>query len=167
MTKPLITAERLREVLHYDPETGIFRWLTMTSNRIVHIGAIAGTMTDRGYLKIGIDGHRYLAHLLAWLYIHGEWPPRLDHRDTVRNHNWIDNLRISTASQNQFNMRRKKSNTSGFKGVSWDKNRQLWRARIRASQREVYLGHHPSREEAHAAYCRAAQEHHGEFARFE
>jgi hypothetical protein len=75
-----LTAERLRELLNYDPDTGVFTWRV----RPVHshrVGDIAGSVrTTRGYRLIGVAGRVYKAHRLAWLYMMGEWPKdQIDH----------------------------------------------------------------------------------------
>src|SRR3990167_10880186 len=161
----MLTAERLRELLDYDPQTGVFIWLRSHSNQI-KAGAVAGSPNERGYLRITIDGCSYRAHRLAWLYVYGEWPPgRLDHQDTISDHNWISNLRPATQSQNMGNTCRGKNNTSGFKGVSWCKIKRLWRARIKVDYHERSLGYFTNAEDAHTAYCIAAAEAFGEFAR--
>jgi hypothetical protein len=68
-----LTAERLREVLDYNPETGVFTWKVRTSIRVV-AGKVAGSVGKRGYLIIGVGGRNYYAHRLAWLHMTGEWP---------------------------------------------------------------------------------------------
>jgi hypothetical protein len=156
-----LTAARLRELLNYDQTTGVFRWRVATARRIV-VGDIAGG-PDHAYWVIWIDGKKYGAHCLAWLHVHGEWPPGdIDHKDTVKHHNWIDNLRPATRSQNVANTARRRSNSSGYKGVS--ANGGKWMARIRKGGRLLYLGSFATREEAHAAYISRAGELFGDFA---
>jgi hypothetical protein len=92
----------------------------------------------------------------------------IDHRDMVRDHNWIANLRPATVTQNLGNTRRRKDNTSGFKGVSLQgKKTKKWCAEIKANGHRVRLGRFDTPEEAHAAYCAAAPQFFGEFARTE
>lgn len=101
----ILTAARLRELLDYDPVTGIFTW--KTSFRGTAAGSVAGCVESRGYRRIRVVGRRYRASHLAWLYVHGEWPPdQLDHKDNIRDHDWIDNLRPATNAQNGANARR-------------------------------------------------------------
>jgi hypothetical protein len=99
-----ITAERLRQLLHYDPERGVFTWLSRPAERSWNTrfaGTRAGTINGLGYVVIGILGRRYKAHRLAWLYVHGEWPGReLDHINCDKSDNRIANLRPATRSQN-------------------------------------------------------------------
>lgn len=158
-----LTAARLREVVNYDPETGIFT--NKLARQGTQVGAVLGT-NSRGYLVICVDCTLYQAHRLAWLYVNGEWPPEeLDHKDKIRHHNWIDNLRPATHGQNSANTNVRAHNKSGVKGVNWDSDRQLWRARITKDRKGITLGRFPTPEEAHAAYVAAADRLFGEFAR--
>jgi hypothetical protein len=159
-----LSAERLREVLSYDPLTGEFRWL-MASNPRVHVGKIAGCANSHGHWLIGIDGTQYYAHRLAFLYMTGKFPDLdVDHADGDRSNNRWANLREATDSLNQANARRPSHNTSGFKGVHWDRQKQKWRTAVRMQGRDIKLGFFDKPEEAHAAYLAAATRHFGEFA---
>jgi hypothetical protein len=114
-----------------------------------------------------IDGKRYLAHRLAWLYTHGAWPHKLlDHRNRVTGDNRIDNLREATGSQNKANQLTNTNNTSGFKGVYWSKQNAKWQAGIRHQGKQKHLGCFNTKEDAHTAYCTAATQLKGEFAYF-
>lgn len=155
--------EDLRERLNYDPDTGVFTW-KVSMKRL--IGKRAGTL-QHGYLVItvSINGVRqsYLAHRIAWLYVHGEWPlKQIDHINGCRDDNRIANLREATAAQNIINSQRKRS---GLRGVQ--KRWGGYLAYIQHSGRQCYLGSFPTAEEAHAAYRDAARKLHGEFARFD
>lgn len=98
----ILTAERLRELLTYDPETGEFRWRYTRGCRAR--GQIAGTVTCLGYLTIAIDGRKYKAHRLAWLHVHGEWPyPEIDHINRIKLDNRLVNLRRATRAENNAN----------------------------------------------------------------
>lgn len=151
-----LTFERLREVLDYDPLTGVFSWRVRLSNRGV-VGTRAGTPLKGGYVAIRIDGVRYLAHRLAWLYTHGSWPPALiDHKDRDPSNNRLANLRPATRLENHQNLNPRRANTSGFTGVSrCPVNPSKWRAGITYAQRQHYLGRFDTPEEAHAAYLAA------------
>jgi len=166
----MLTVERLREVLSYDPETGVFTWLKTLAWR-APAGPIAGVIgghTRRPYLCIGIDRKRYHAGPLAWFYVHGEWPKGLiDHCDGDPLNNRLANLREASDSQNQGNRRLNKNSTSGFKGVYFDKSSGRWAANILKDRQKFWLGCHDTPEQAHAAYCEAAQRIHGEFARLD
>lgn len=158
-----LTQEYLKTVLHYDPDTGLFRWAT--PRRKVRVGDLAGKANKAGYLIITIDQRAYRAHRLAWFYMTGTWPENdVDHKDTVRHHNWWTNLRPATRTQNNANARRTKTNTTGFKGASVCGQTKLIRAQIRINKQRVHLGYFRTAEEAHAAYMKKAHEVHGEFA---
>lgn len=156
-----ITAERLRELLHYDPETGVF---TRLCGRCA--GRRAGALNETGYRHVYADGVLYLEHILAWLYMTGEWPDdEVDHWDLDKSNNRWGNLRQATSSQNQMNHPIKKTNTSGHKGVHWAPHAGKWRAQIRISGVGHHLGYFATAEEASAAYAQAAKLRHGAFAR--
>lgn len=157
-----LTAERLREILSYDPLSGEFRWLVGKSN---WIGGVAGAL-ERGYVNIRVDGVMYRAHRLAFLYMTDEWPDLgVDHIDCVKNNNRWANLREANQSSNRANSRRSKINTSGFKGVSWFGRTRKWRAQIGVNSQNVHLGYFDDPQEAHAAYAAASLRYFGEFAR--
>lgn len=162
----MLTADRIRVLLDYDPGLGLFIWKTQV-NRFVHVGGVAGVICPgTGYRKIRIDGSRYLAHRLAWLYVHGKWPEAdIDHINGQRSANRISNLREATRSQNNANSRRSRANTSGVKGVHWCREKGRWRAYIRVNRTRKFLGSFDVLDEARAAYEQAAHEHFGEFAR--
>lgn len=160
-----VTPARLREVLHYDPATGIFTWRYSRKGRPGKAGAVAGSVCDRGYRYICIDRIKYLAHRLAWLYVHGEWPAcEIDHRDGVRGANWIGNLRPATSTMNKQNQRRARVDnlSGGMLGVSIqrDNGDVRYRARIMVQGKEIGLGRFDSPEAAHAAYVEAKRRLH-------
>lgn len=160
---PILTIERLRELLSYDSVTGIFTNL-VDRRRCGKSGDTAGSINGRlGYVQIGIDGRRYYAHRLAWFYMTGEWPDQIDHIDRNRAHNAWSNLRECSNSQNQAN--RRATSSEGLKGVTWH-DCGKWMAQINVSSRHIYLGLFDSAIAAHTAYCIAAREHFGEFAHF-
>lgn len=161
----MLTQARLNEVLTYDPATGIFRWRISTSNRRA-VGSVAGCKIDQGYVVIGIDGALHMAHRLAWLYVHGEFPAGdLDHRDLCKDHNWLDNLRPATRSQNNANSKPPRHNKSGIKGVSFHKQTGKWRASIVINRKQRHLGLFERIEDAAAAYAAEAKSAFGQFAR--
>lgn len=162
----MLTAERLREVLSYDPLTGLFTWLV--SRGKAKAGNAAGVLTDSGYVVIGVDSVRYYAHRLAWLYMKGEWPAGdLDHDNVRSDDNRWDNLRPATESQNGANRRVQRNNKLGVKGVCVHKVRKdrIYGAHIEVGGRSIYLGYFDTSEGAHAAYALAALKHFGDFAR--
>ena len=157
-----LTAERLREVMTYDHMTGVLAW------RGKRGGAEAGTINKiDGYRRVCVDGEIMLAHRLVWFHVHGAWPDDiydLDHKNSNRLDNRLCNLRLGTRSQNQFNVGPRKTNKSGYKGVSRRANGQWW-AKIRANGKFYSLGLHDDPAVAHQAYVAAAKRLHGEFAR--
>jgi hypothetical protein len=162
----LIEIGKLRKILSYDPETGVFRW-KVYRHATVGIGSIAGTVNKRGYVMIGTGGRVYQAHRLAWYYVTGLWPEHeIDHRNHVKTDNRFANLREATKTENNRN-RRFKLGKSGFKGVAYNEQIKKWNARIWQRGRSKILGAFDSAEEAHQAYRAAANEMHGEFATFE
>lgn len=155
-----ITAERLREVLHYDPETGVFTWRVSTTNR-VQVGEQAGVVKSNGYVQIGLYTQRYYAHRLAWLYAYGVWPTdEIDHANRRRADNRITNLRLASRPENSQNHGLSKRNSSGHTGVRWRKEVGLWHARISRDYREVHLGYFGSVSDAVAARKAAESEYH-------
>lgn len=159
-----ITLERLKEVLSYDCQTGIFIWRVQLGWK-GRVGQPAGTRHCGGYVSITIDRTAYLAHRLAWFYVTGRWPTdQIDHLDCDRSNNSFCNLREATNSQNNQN-RRKLGGRSKFKGVSWHIANRRWESRIKRDGRQIRLGLFRTEEEAHAAYCKAAEEMFGDYAR--
>ena len=123
----LIDVVRLKELVDYDSETGIFTWKPRKWAYGAKAGTEAGWRDWKGYVIITLDRVNYRAHRLAWLYMTGEWPSQdVDHKDRNKaNNRWI-NLREATRSQNMGNQSLRDCNTSGVKGVSWDKKTGKW-----------------------------------------
>lgn len=147
MTDKILTQARLKELLNYNPETGVFTWRVSLS-RSIHIGDDAGSNHSRGYRSIIIDGKYYLAHRLAWLWVYGEWCDSVDHINGKRNDNRLDNLRAVTNKQNQENQALRANNKSGYRGVHWHKSSGKWRAQITNFGKIIGLGYFNTPEEA-------------------
>jgi len=142
-----LTQKRLKELLEYNPETGIFVWKVTNSN--VKIGSKAGSKNSDGYIYISVDGKSYRLHRLAWLFVYGYFPKGdLDHKDQIRDNNRIKNLREATQSQNTINSKIRSDNTSGIKGVHYCKDNQKWQVSINALGKRVYLGYYENKLEA-------------------
>ena len=159
----MLTQKRLREVLHYNSETGVFTW-TKRRRR----GKVAGTVHDkRGYLKVMIDGERIMLHRLAFLWMTGTWPDgQVEHKDGNPSNNAWDNLRDAASAENNRNEdKRSKNSSSPYKGVYAHRDR--WRAMIRDPRtgQSIYLGTFATPEGAYAAYCEAAMKKHGDVCR--
>jgi hypothetical protein len=162
--------QALKDLLSYDPETGIFTWKARASIRMAHdrVGARAGSVGPSGYRYIKFEGKLIREHVLAHEFMYGpvQSGMEIDHINGDRADNRIVNLRLATHQQNLANCKNRKNNTSGRKGV----NRHVdgrWRAKIMVSGRTLHLGLFETIEEASAAYFHAAKQHFGEFARAE
>ncbi len=155
MTTSKLTPERLRELLHYDPETGIFTRRIGCCGLHGKANSIAGTICRGGYVVIQIDRKVYKASRLAWLYMYGVWPKnQIDHKDTNKLNNKFSNLRDVTHSLNQQNVHKaRKTNKLGLQGVG--KKPYGFHARITYNKITKHLGYFPTAELAHAAYLRA------------
>lgn len=161
-----ITFEHLREILSYDPETGIFRWIKARGPRSA--GAVAGWVKPgAGYIYIRLGTRNYPAHRLAFLYMEGCLPSHtVDHRNGIRDDNRWKNLRHATAAENARNKSVSAANKSGYIGVCKPAGRNKWRAQIGANGRNIRLGCFDTREEAARAYEEASRKLHGEFSRY-
>jgi len=154
-----MTADDLRNLLSYNPDTGEFIWITRPS-KAVKVGAIAGVIDKKGYRTIGICGKVYKAHRLAWMHTYGYWPKGLiDHINGQKSDNRISNLRDVFFDGNSQNIRKpNKRNKSGYLGVIFFQNK--WRASITINSKTRCLGDYNTPEEAHAAYLGAKRLHH-------
>ena len=167
----------LRRLLRYEPETGKLFWrarpLSMFPSK--RAGRIWNTrfagkeaftsLSAKGY-KVGrVLGRNHYAHRVIWAMQTSSWPENeVDHRDTDPANNRWHNLREATHAQNMCNSGKQANNTSGYKGVCWDKQNEKWRAQIHYGGKCHYVGQFGTPEKAHAAYREAAEKYHGEFA---
>lgn len=146
-----LTQERLKEVLHYDPETGVFRRKLIT-NPNQKVGQGVGSY-DKGYLRIMVDKKMYLAHRLAWLYMTGSWPKdQIDHINRIPSDNSFKNLREVNNAINQHNASVRKDNKTGSTGVYWCKRDKKWIAAIQSFKQRKRLGYFDDFESAVEAY---------------
>lgn len=158
--KKEMNVELLRELLIYDAERGVFYWRVNKSTK-AKAGDEAGCKGKDGYIRICICRHVYLAHRLAWMYVHGDWPSMyLDHVNRIPSDNRMSNLREVTLSQNQQNKLLQKNNKSGYKGVSWNRSMQRWVANIKVNRKKYYLGVFDSPEAASDRYIEAVAKMH-------
>mgnify|MGYP000028093486 CR=1 FL=1 len=142
-----ITAPELRQILTYDPITGVFKRRNDPESKV-------GRIATKGYRQIMVSGKRYMAHRLAWLYIHGVWPDgQIDHINQVKDDNRIENLRVVTNKQNGENVSMFSHNTSGAKGVRFRSG--SWLAEIRHHKKTQHLGSFETLEDAKAARAMA------------
>jgi len=165
MSDCILTAELLREQLAYDPDTGVFTRIRENHPKFKP-GQPAGSVDHYGYVVISLANVARKAHRLAWLYVYGEWPTGpLDHINGVKSDNRISNLRLACMTGNSTNRGRFKNNTSGYKGVSFNKQNNKWSAHVQAGGKKQHLGYFKTPEEAYSAYCATAASIHGEFFR--
>lgn len=149
------------EIVSYCPDSGIFRWAITRSG--TSAGSVAGSVNRKGYITIRILGRSYLAHRLAWYIMTGEQPEQIDHRKGARDDNRFLSLRAATASQNQHNKTLNKNNTSGVKGVSWNKSKKKWEARVWLNGKGYRLGRFSDLAMADSAVRKFREERHQEF----
>jgi hypothetical protein len=151
----MLTQERLKEVLHYCPETGVFTWLVGgrgTARKGSEAGSIRYDKSGKPYYYVGFDYRRYPAHRLAFLYMTGEFPENeVDHKDGNGCNNAWTNLRAVTSLENRKNLRKRADNTSGTTGVYWYASYNKWRSQIMCAGRMVHLGLFSNKEDAIAA----------------
>jgi hypothetical protein len=166
-----LTAERVRELLDYDPASGVFAWKPrLSSSRGVKIfnsrfaGKVAGSPDVHGYIQIMVDRQNYKAHRLAWLWVHGTLPAdkEVDHSDRNRAHNAIANLRLANRQQQACNTGARKSGHP--KGCHWSTRDKKWSTWIYVDGRKVSLGAFARLEDARAARFQAEAQYHGEWA---
>jgi hypothetical protein len=145
-----LTQKRLKELLHYDPETGLFYWKKKRSWR-TSIGDIAGYKDPRGYMRIRVDHKLYAAHRLAFLYIEGHFPKKeVDHIDRNPSNNKWENLRDVSHSCNIQNRKTQSNNSIGIMGVGYFQGLIYgdWGAHIKTSGKRIFLGYFATKSEA-------------------
>ena len=157
--------QKLKDLLHYDPPTDLFRWRYSPKNGMKPWD-VAGNIDRQGYVQIKVGGKVKMAHRLAWLYVYGDLPEQIDHCNMNRADNRISNLREADNSRNSMNKRMQSNNTTGFKGVTYHKGTKKFHAKIQANGLRKSLGYYETAEQAHHAYIIASGELHGQFARF-
>lgn len=172
----MVTIERLKELLRYDPASGVWTRIKEIGNqhetglkrgKFCPVGSVANYLNKKqGYMQVGVDGRTYRASRLAWFYMTGEWPTfEIDHEDRDRANDRWGNLRPATHAQNMANRKTPANNALGVKGVrlvAGMKSRP-YRARIMANGKSVHLGYFETSEEANAAYAAAANRYFSEF----
>lgn len=163
MRNDALTQDRLKYLIHYDPETGVMTRRVSTSN-CVKVGDIIKGKSVRGYRRAMVDGIRYKAHDLAWLYMTGRFPEHIvDHIDCNPDNMRWTNLREATQQQNCFNRSASRNNTSGFKGVKWHKSSQRWEGWVGFNHGRVFAGSFSSKDHAARAVMSLRERLYGEF----
>lgn len=168
-------AAYVAECLDLDPTSGRLTWRVRPEHHFKtsrsrstwnskYAGSEAGTRAR--CVSVNLGGKIHKAHRLVWLLFYGSWPEgAVDHIDGDPQNNAVANLRLATNQQNQYNRGPSRSNTSGYKGVCWDRPKARWRAQIAVGGASVFLGHYDTPEEAAAAYAEGAKKYAKEFAR--
>jgi HNH endonuclease/AP2 domain len=162
----MLTHARLLELVHYEPETGIFTWKARPGKGH-RPGKRIGTLSSSGYLIGYLDYSRYPLHRVAWFYMTGRWPTdEIDHKNRQKTDNHFANLREATHGQNTINGKTRCDNTSGYRGVHVHNRRNTikYSSAIGFNGKQLHLGTFDTPEAAYAAYCKAAETMHGEFA---
>lgn len=178
---PDFTHDQLLDLLHYDPQTGIFTKKARSPDMFedspnrskehkcnnwnsCFAGKEAGSPNDLGYLRTAINNKLYYCHMLAWFYVYKEWPSvDVDHDDRNPRNNSITNLRLSTKSQNMGNAKKRKDNTTGWKGVIFAPWAKKYRAQIGNVGKNIHLGYFDCPAAASFAYQIAADKYFGDF----
>lgn len=159
----MITQDRLKQLLRYDPNSGQMTWISHHQQTQL-IGKFAGALDGAGYVVIGIDNKLYRAHRLAFLYMTGSMPPLVDHINGVKSDNQWGNLRASNKVGNAQNIRKAHCDSkSGLLGV--EISRDKFSARISISGKRIGLGTFDTAQEAHEAYMAAKRKLHDNFER--
>lgn len=158
-----LTEEQLKQILHYDPDKGVWTWLV--SRGRIPKGSVAGTICAiEGYRRISINHRRYRSGRLAFFYMTGRWPEQVDHINRIRDDDrWI-NLRDADNSQNNSNRDLQKNNVSGCSGVCWSKRCKKWQVQVGINGRNIYLGMYEDKELADLVSVEAKSKYHREFA---
>jgi hypothetical protein len=166
MAEMTLDVETLRSLVAYNPETGVFtRLVKRDFNPKSVLGKPLGTAYSNGYLGFRVLTRRYLSHRLAWFYVHGEWPQSdMDHVNGDRTDNRLCNLRLATKSQNMANTETQVNNTSGHRGVIFDKVNKKWMAYMQQHGKFINLGRFVVKEEAIAVRAQAFASAFGKFA---
>lgn len=159
----MITQKRLKEVLNYDPETGIFTWKIKISKKII-VGTEPRSLNRYGYKRIRIDKRDYMAHRLAFLYMTGEFPKdQVDHINRIRTDNRFCNLRNASNAQNQWNKSKLRNNSTGFKGIHFANRERRFVAKVNVENKTICIGYFKELKCAVEAYENFVRKAHGEF----
>lgn len=141
-----VTQERLKELFEYS-DGDLIRRISVGNN--APAGVKVGSTRESGYLSVVVDCKRYLVHRLVYMYHHSYMPEgEIDHIDRDRSNNRIENLREVSRTCNLRNTGNPITNTSGVKGVSYNKVSGKWRARMSINNVDKFIGYHKDFEEA-------------------
>ena len=160
----MLTLQEATRIFRYDEETGKLYWNERVHKRI-RVGQECGRVTSHGYRKLRVFGKEYYVHRLVWLLKTGSWPNnQIDHINRNRLDNRIENLRVANHFENQHNKSIPKNNTSGIKGVTWNKRAKKWYVQLMFNKKQMYFGLYEDLELAELVIKEARKKYHGEFA---
>lgn len=159
--KPELSAERLKELFTYDEGKLISKVKVKSRN----IGDVLGTVGSKGYLTVRVDGVAYLLHRVVYAMHHEKIPEFIDHIDGNILNNRIENLRPANVKENQWNQKLNSRNTSGVKGVYFDKTRNKWNARLKVDKKVRNIGYFEKINDAAKAIASFREQQHKEYAR--
>jgi hypothetical protein len=152
-----LTLELVNEYLTYDAETG--NLYQRKKRPHIQVGSLAGCLRHTGYRYIELKGRKYPAHHIVWLLETGEVPTKfLDHIDGEKSNNHISNLREVTNKQNTENRGKQRNNTTGYKGVTYNKRLNKYIAQIQHNSKQMHIGVYSTAYEAHISYEAKAKE---------
>ncbi|HDV9097234.1 TPA: HNH endonuclease [Enterobacter kobei] len=158
----LMSVGDIRDLIDYNAETGVLTAKVNFSGR--QAGSVIGSQTWQGYYAFSLFGKKCFAHRLAWLLHYGEWPSQpIDHINGIKTDNSIRNLRLCSLSQNQFNKPTQKNNTTGVKGVYWNKRDKRYVASVQFNGKKYSAGHHKDIESAKEEVMKLREKLAGEF----
>ena len=158
-----LTHERLNELLYY--KDGKLFWKNRPSKR-VKIGDEAGSFTAEGYRQIGIDRKMYRTHRLVFFMFNKYMPKIVDHKNRDITDNSIENLRDVSAVHSSYNRGLQSNNTSGTKGVTWNKQARKWQVQLHVDKKYKYFGCYEDRELAELVAIEATNKYHKEFSSY-
>jgi hypothetical protein len=152
-----IDCNQLKEILEYQPDTGLFFW--KRSGKGIKKNRKAGHLSKDGYVDIRIKNCLHPAHRVAWVMMTGNWPDNfVDHINRIRSDNRFVNLREATKAENAQNTDLPSNNTSGYKGVVWHKPNRNWCAQIFINKKHIHLGSFENLQDAINARIEAEKE---------
>lgn len=162
----MITQELVKSFFDY--KDGVLYW-KINRTKLAKAGTKAGSILkgEQTRYKVSINSKYYYLHRIIFLYHHGYLPKYIDHINGDSTDNRIENLRAATQSQNTSNAKLFNTNTSGIKGVSWDKRNNKWTVGIGLDYKRIHLGRYDTLEEAKTVIEKKRKELHKEFARNE
>ncbi len=158
----MITQAELHEIFYYQDGNLIYKKKRWKGNA----GQIAGSLDGKGYLRIRINWVRYSIHRLIWLYHYGKFPKKLlDHIDGNRLNNKIENLREASYYENNINCVKQSNNTSGYKNITWNKEKQKWQVKCNSYGKKYHAGYFVNLNDAIEAAVKLREKVHGNFAK--